>query len=96
MTTWNKLNWTLQLGVHKQDHWRKKGRSQIKINYSRKINAQIIRHISWKKENSDAKKFRKKIRAPCENEIHDPLSSSLDALTTEQLEALWRAGSKLN
>ena len=74
----------------------KKGRSQIKINYSRKINAQIIRHISWKKENSNAKKFRKKIRAPCENEIHDPLSSSLDALTTEQLEALWRAGSKLN
>ena len=35
-----------------------------------------------------------KFRAPGENRTHDPPSSSADALTTELLEALWRAGSK--
>ena len=37
-----------------------------------------------------------KFRAPGENQTHDPLSSSSDALATELLDALWRAGSKFN
>ena len=40
-------------------------------------------------------KAQKKFRAPGENQTHDPPSSSSDGLTTELLEALWRAGSKL-
>ena len=41
-------------------------------------------------------KAQKNLRAPGENRTHDPPSSSSDALTTELLKALWRAGSKLN
>ena len=38
MTTWNKLNWTLQLGVHKQDHWRKKREiSKLKLTIPAKL-----------------------------------------------------------
>ena len=37
-----------------------------------------------------------KFRAPGENQTHDPPSSSSDALATELLDALWRAGSKFN
>ena len=37
-----------------------------------------------------------KFRAAGENQTHDPPSSSSDALATELLDALWRAGSKFN
>ena len=37
-----------------------------------------------------------KFRAPGENQTHDPPSVSSDALTTEPLEVLRRAGSKFN
>ena len=42
----------------------------------------------WKKENAYTTKFRK------ENRTHDSLSSSLEALTTELLQALRPAGLK--
>ena len=38
----------------------------------------------------------KEFRAPGENRTHDPLSSSLKALTPELLEASWQAESKFN
>ena len=41
-------------------------------------------------------KAKKSFRAPGENRTHDPPSSSSDALTTELLEALWRAGQGRN
>ena len=41
-------------------------------------------------------KAQKKFQAPAENRTHGPSSSSSDALTTELLEALWRAGSEFN
>ena len=50
----------------------------------------------WKKENSDTRKLRKKFRAPGENRNHYPPSTSSEALNTELLEALWRAGLKFN
>ena len=39
---------------------------------------------------------QKKVRASGENQTHDPPSVSSDALTTEPLEVLRRAGSKFN
>ena len=38
-------------------------------------------------------KAQKNVRAPVENRTPDPPSSRSDALMTELLEALWRAGS---
>ena len=58
--------------------------------------APLILLLIWKKKNSDTTKLRKKFRAPRENRTHAPTSSSSDALTTELVEALWRAGSEFN
>ena len=53
-------------------------------------------YIIGRMENSYTRKVRKKIRAPGENRTYDRPSSCSDALTTQLLEALWRAGSKFN
>ena len=39
----------------------------------------ICHSISWKKVNNTRKLKKKKFRAPGKNQIHDPLSSSLNA-----------------
>ena len=49
----------------------------------------------WKKENSKPESSEE-LRSPGENQIHDPPSSSSDALATEPLEALCPPGSKFN
>ena len=50
-------------------------------------------NVIWKKKNSKTKKFRKHFELNMRMKL---TSSSLDNLTTELLEALWRAGSKFN
>ena len=47
-------------------------------------------------EEGERKKAQKKFPALGENQTHDPVRSSSDALTTELLEAVWKAGSKFN
>ena len=51
-------------------------------------------NVIWMTENSNTRKLKKKFRAQGENQTHDPPSYSSDALTTELLEVLRRAGSK--
>lgn len=49
--------------------------------------------VIWKKKNSKTRKFRKHFELNMRMKL---TSSSLDNLTTELLEAIWRAGSKFN